>query len=283
MVDDTHDLMSSSWPRACFPDGTMPGGHSDSLLLFSFCVFTLKFMLFVEQELWRRSVGIAHQLDTTAPLFLALDISAILQIFYLMRRCWEFFFFFFRSFFSRSGPESHKRAIPGVLNGLITTAKRNCRGDFSHFSALLFQEKRNENLVVVCQTQMVCSTWKTTSWFGQILIRKSAYLIKGTIETRLLFQTARKTSATAPPLRRYWRFEFQVLEEGPASKARGWERDVPSAWKCQLWTAVPAEMFVLGFFSNHAIICLLSALKPRRTLRLLYRGTAQTRVTLWCD
>lgn len=51
MVDDTHDLMSSSWPRACFPDGTMPGGHSDSLLLFSFCVFTLKFMLFVEQEL----------------------------------------------------------------------------------------------------------------------------------------------------------------------------------------------------------------------------------------
>lgn len=34
MVDDTHDLMSSSWPRACFPDGTMPGGHSDSLLLF---------------------------------------------------------------------------------------------------------------------------------------------------------------------------------------------------------------------------------------------------------
>lgn len=40
---------------------------------------------------------------------------------------------------------------------------------------------------------------------------------------------------------------------------------------------------MLGFFSNHAIICLLSALNPRRTLRLLYRRAAQTRVTLWCD
>lgn len=35
MVDDTHDLMSSSWPHACLPDGTVPGGHSDLVLFFS--------------------------------------------------------------------------------------------------------------------------------------------------------------------------------------------------------------------------------------------------------
>lgn len=83
MVDDTHDLMSSSWPRACFPDGTMPGGHSNSLLLLSFCVFTLKFMLFVEEEFWQ-SLEIAHQLDVTEPLecIFALHISASSQIFH---------------------------------------------------------------------------------------------------------------------------------------------------------------------------------------------------------
>lgn len=83
MVDDTHDLMSSSWPRACFPDGTMPGGHSNSLLLLLFCVFTLKFMLFVEEQFWH-SLEIAHQLFVTEPLecIFALYSSASSQIFH---------------------------------------------------------------------------------------------------------------------------------------------------------------------------------------------------------
>lgn len=38
MVDDTHDLMSSSWPHACLPDGTMPGSHIKFMLFFFFFV-----------------------------------------------------------------------------------------------------------------------------------------------------------------------------------------------------------------------------------------------------
>lgn len=34
MVDDTHDWMSSSWPHACLPDGTVPGGHSELVFFF---------------------------------------------------------------------------------------------------------------------------------------------------------------------------------------------------------------------------------------------------------
>lgn len=81
MVEDTHDLMSSSWPRACFPDGTMPGGHSNSLLLLQFYVFTLKFM-FMEEEFWH-SLEIAHKLDVAEPLvcIFALRISANSEIF----------------------------------------------------------------------------------------------------------------------------------------------------------------------------------------------------------
>lgn len=69
------------------------------------------------------------------------------------------------------------------------------------------------------------------------------HIIKETIEMRFFFKTASKSSAMIVTYRYYWRLELQVIEVEPAS-----ELDVPSAWKCQLWTAVPAAMFTMGFF-----------------------------------
>ena len=96
MVDDTHDLMSSSWPHACLPDGTMPGGHSDSVLfspppLFT---FTLKFMLLVKHAL-----AITHSesligwiLLTPCVWIFISHFSAVSQILY--QKIWQHWLFF---------------------------------------------------------------------------------------------------------------------------------------------------------------------------------------------
>lgn len=179
MVDDTRDLMSSSWPRACFPDGTMPGGHSDSLLLFflffsffSLYVFTSKFMLFVEQEFWHHPVEIAHQLDTTRTFGFYFCLTYYLSHLTNMPSKLDAFviclpfqsmimavlvlgFFFSSSSFYTTGLQSQESRIPEEQNGLIRTAENNYRGDFSHFSAFFVRREEKGKKKGSCQTQMV--------------------------------------------------------------------------------------------------------------------------------
>lgn len=96
MVDDTHDLMSSSWPHACLPDGTMPSSHSKLVFFFSLFTLTLKFMLFVKCAFCHHSVRISYQLNIidTMPLGLYLTFAAISQIFYQKLDSISFFSFF---------------------------------------------------------------------------------------------------------------------------------------------------------------------------------------------